>query len=71
VNQLKWDFKAFSTQFPGPILHVKSEEIHRWLRGLGFAVSSRNNLLLLNNPTSVRGWRRSEFARLRKVNNPS
>lgn len=58
VNQLKWDFKAFSAQFPGPILHVKSEEIDRWLRGLGFAITSRNNML-----QSVKGL--FKFARMR------
>jgi integrase len=58
VKQLKWDLRAFSKEFPGPILHVKSEEIDRWLRGLGYAVTSRNNML-----QSVKGL--FKFARMR------
>ncbi len=43
--QLKGQFKMISERFPGPILHVKSQEIDEWLRGTGYAASSRNNLL--------------------------
>lgn len=43
--QLKGQFKMISSQFPGPILHVKSQQIDEWLRGTGYAASSRNNLL--------------------------
>jgi len=43
--QLKGQFKMISERFPGPILHVKSQQIDEWLRGTGYAASSRNNLL--------------------------
>jgi integrase len=58
IKQLKWDLGAFAKVFPGPILHVKSEEIDRWLRGLGYAVTSRNNML-----QSVKGM--FKFAQMR------
>ena len=35
VKQLKWDLKSFSTHFPGPIRHVKSQEIDRLATGAG------------------------------------
>jgi len=43
--QLKSILERFCRDFPGPILHVKSQQIDEWLRGTGYAASSRNNLL--------------------------
>ena len=43
--QLKGQFKLIAARFPGPIQHVKSQQIDEWLRSTGYAASSRNNLL--------------------------
>lgn len=43
--QLKSILERFSRDFPGPILHVKSEQIDQWLRKTNMSASSRNNRL--------------------------
>ena len=49
IAQLRSDVNRFSPAFDGPILRVKSEDIDGWLRGLGVAPRTRNQML-----TSVR-----------------
>lgn len=43
--QLKSILERFCRDFPGPILHVKSEQIDQWLRNTAMSASSRNNRL--------------------------
>ena len=45
LNQLRSDVNRFAAAFPDPILHVKSEQIDHWLRGLGVAPRTRNGIL--------------------------
>ncbi len=45
LNQLGSDVNRFAAAFPGPILHVKSEQIDQWLRSLGVAPRTRNGML--------------------------
>ena len=45
LNQLRSDVNRFAAAFPGPILHLKSEQIDAWLRGLGVAPRTRNGIL--------------------------
>jgi integrase len=49
LAQLRSDVNRFSTAFDGPIMRVKSEDIDGWLRGLGVAPRTRNQML-----TSIR-----------------
>ena len=49
LSQLRSDVNRFSAAFDGPILRVKSEDIDGWLRRLGVAPRTRNQML-----TSVR-----------------
>ena len=45
LDQLRSDMKRFAASFPGPLLHVKSEQIDQWLRNLGVAPRTRNGTL--------------------------
>ena len=45
LGQLKAILKLFADSFPGPILHVKSEEIDQWLRKTTSSPVTRNNRL--------------------------
>ena len=49
LSQLRSDVNRFAAAFDGSILRVKSEDIDAWLRGLGVAPRTRNQML-----TSVR-----------------
>ncbi len=45
LDQLRSDMNRFAAAFPGPLLHVKSEQIDQWLRSLGVAPRTRNGIL--------------------------
>ena len=45
LGQLKAILKLFADSFPGPMLHVKSEEIDQWLRKTTSSPVTRNNRL--------------------------
>ncbi len=49
IAQLRSELNRFAAAFPKPILHVKSDEIDDWLRGMDLAPRTRNGML-----TSVR-----------------
>ena len=44
LKQLEYDLNAFGAQFPGRIGDVTGKEIDHWLRGLGVAPRTRNNI---------------------------
>jgi hypothetical protein len=44
LAQLGYDLARFATKFSGPIASVRGVEIDGWLRGLGWAPRTRNNM---------------------------
>ena len=45
LYQLRSDLTRFAQAVPGPLLHVKSDQIDAWLRGLNLAPRTRNTVL--------------------------
>jgi integrase len=45
MKQLSINLARFASAFPGEILHIKSSEIDRWVRGLFTSPVSRNSML--------------------------